>query len=1168
MTDNGGGAPGNRASDADGDSWFKPSENRYRSQSEYQDPLEEDAAANPGEDGAVFPDSGGYAGLSASRPAMVEPYPDALGGPPSAPGISYPGAGTSAYEPVTRFPGEDPLAQREPEAPATGGYPGIAASAEVPLPPEEPAREAGEPASQGPYRDSWAGRGQDSGSDRDPLTPQAPPSAGWGSEGSSDSAPWSPQGASDQDPYSRPGQEPGSALGGPLDSGMPHASASGAGDPWGSEGSSDSAPWSPQGGPGSSDSGREPWDPEIPGHPRVPGGTRDSWASDDPAFTADPRTSQDSFSASGREAWDPEAPASGSAMGGSPDSGTHTSASGADPFSGPGREPWDPEAPVPGAVPGGPDSGPGRDSWGSEGSSDSAPWSPQGGPGSSDSGREPWDPAGPVSGSAPGGSSDSGTDRDPWSPEGADPWSPRATASGADPFPGSGPESWDPEDSGRSRVPGGTRDSWSSDDPAHTSDPRSSQDPLSGSGREAWDPEAPLSGSALGGSPDSGTPYGSASGPDPFSASSREPWDPEAPVTGSAVGGSPDSGRDSWSPEGADSRIPFAPRDSDTEWSAQGAGAFGDSWSSRDSAAADSFSGSVSEPWDPEAPASGSTGSPDSRGPHASGTADSWGSESSSDPAPWSPLSSDSSASDSGADPFPGSAGQPWNPEAPASGSALGGSPDSWSPHASASGADGDAWASRESASGSEPLSGPGSEPWSPEGSDPLGSAPASGWGHRSSDDSGLASDARREPWGSDGPGEDPLMPQASGPGQEPWGTRDSALDRDPRQGSASDARDPLDPETPWSASGPGEELWKSDREQSGEWSGTGGLDSWSPSEDTGDTWKGSGTTEPWAEQTERPWSDHHTPSYGGDRYDDELSPRPAEERGDRYDDELSPAPEQGGSGNTWAFDRNDPRLPDVVRDAERRRRESPQEPAYADWGSEDAPAEPDTGTLSAAVPGSDDPLAAIADMQSRARSKDPLDDEDDRPWDDAEDQRWDEAPAEGDDSWRGGEGATQMFTAPSFDSEPDTGRREEYEDERDDRAESDYEDDFTPADYGMPERPKQAKRRRDKIAEDFPGFDEARDDGDYPGYDSIDFLADTEPGANVTMWLGIASLVPFVGVITAILALFVTGPKAKRAIRESRGTLDGLGLITTGTVFAVIGVLVTVISLVMWFVL
>ncbi|WP_026119483.1 hypothetical protein [Nocardiopsis ganjiahuensis] len=916
MTDNGGGSPGNRGSEADADSWFKPSENRNRKQSEYQDPLENEGASegDAPAGGAVFPDSGGYAGLSASRPAMVEPYPDALGGPPAAeqpqfvPGaISYPGAGTSAYQPVTRIPGDsDPLGTprddndpgggtEESVSPApTGGYPGIAASAQVPLPPEDP-ESPSEPA-----HDSWAT------------------------------------------------------------------------------------------------------------------GTNDSWAPE-PA----------------REAPAPETPA---------------------------------EAPA-------------DDTWAADAPADA--WSRQ-------------EPAAPA----------------------ADTWSPEPSAPAAD--------AWSSE------PPVPATDAWSKQPPAPATDAWSRQEPAAPAA-DAWSPE------------------------------------PSAPAA------------DAWSPE------PPAP---------------------------------ATDAWTPEPPAP---------------VADAWSKQ---EPAP---------ATDA------------WTPPAE----------DSWAPQASP-----------------EPAAPPVGEPWAPQ------------------------------------------------PAQDAW-------------------------------EAPAEELWKPEpaQEQPSEWQGTGGLDSWSPAPDTGDEWKGAGTTEPWAEPAAQPWADHaHTPSPGSDRYDDELSPRPAppldgpaartaDQYGERYDDELSPSfsdavpADQGGlgsgSGNTWAFDRNDPRLPDVVRDAERRRRESaPEKPSFTEWGAdtgwdggtgEERPAEqegnPDTGELSAAVPTSSDPLAAIADMQSRAKAKEtsepqdelgsePGQEWDERPWDAPAraEAAWDPQPAEepapaswegtpsaGDDSWRGGEGATQMFTAPSFDRAPGLGGRgydelgyddrgqdargydERGYDERDhgaqghgelgyddrgqgvrgyedrehgelgyedrdhgaaaygeqghdelgygergygeadydelggpaadrgpvaagvpsdlgsgpsfdqgpfdqgadgrdregqpaeDRApegESDYEDGFTPADYGMPERPKPSRRRRDRIAEDFPGFDDATESGDYPGYDSIDFLADTEPGANVTLWLGVASLIPGLGVITAVLALFVTGPKAKKAIRESRGALDGLGRITAGTVFAVIGIVVTVISLAIWLVL
>src|SRR5699024_12455986 len=106
-----------------------------------------------------------------------------------------------------------------------------------------------------------------------------------------------------------------------------------------------------------------------------------------------------------------------------------------------------------------------------------------------------------------------------------------------------------------------------------------------------------------------------------------------------------------------------------------------------------------------------------------------------------------------------------------------------------------------------------------------------------------------------------------------------------------------------------------------------------------------------------------------------------------------------------------------------------------------------------------------------------------------------------------------------------------------------------------MPERPQRGSRRRRSISEDFPGFDApssdwGEEDG-YPGYDGVDFLADTERGATVTLWRGVASLLPFVGGITGLLSLLVTGPKAKRAIQESRGAVDGYGGSQIGTAFA-----------------
>ncbi len=529
----------------------------------------------------------------------------------------------------------------------------------------------------------------------------------------------------------------------------------------------------------------------------------------------------------------------------------------------------------------------------------------------------------------------------------------------------------------------------------------------------------------------------------------------------------------------------------------------------------------------------------------------------------------------------------------------------------------------------------------------------------------------------------------------------------------------------------------------------TDGLDDRAPDQSPAPDREATGAAEPWAGSRSERWSDP-APSYLEDRRH-EASPAQdpllGERSGQRYTepyDELSapsrysvPADDGAlgtGSGNTWAFDRDDPRLPEVVREAERRRRgDTGFEPTGLDEIGTERDNGPDTGALSAAVPSSEDPLAAIANMQSRAKAKET-----------EEPQAYGPDPVD-EPSWsRGADNATQMFDRPAYDEEPsaygtgtgpamphdelgfdgrglddygtagarsidrapdapaggdrniggydepvyydrgytdqgyaaqgyteqghrgsgypeqglgdrayDEGAYEErtYDDPGydgrsygdqgyDDRVrdelgfddrpapsaaglpsdlaspfgsrpqgpagawndapdddptdapdddptdapddgpepryevaeeqvaeeeDPEYEDGFTPADYGMTERPRSNRRRRDRIVEDFPGFEDRPLGGEagdsYPGYDSVDFLADTDPGATRTLWLGLASLIPFLGVITAILALFVTGPKAKKEIRGSRGTLDGLGLITTGTVFAVVGIVVTVIS-------
>ncbi|MFE1393578.1 hypothetical protein ACFW3Z_11930 [Nocardiopsis alba] len=1049
MTDNGGGEPGNRSPGGDADSWFKPSENRFRKQSEYQDPMDEQGVPEgdaPADGAAVFPDSGGYAGLSASRPALADPYPDALGVPPSAhrvdpspasseptaaPGaLSYPGAGTSAYQPLTRVPGEPRPAWEGPGAPERPSEPRTpsfgAEGGEEPWGSTEPAWS----------NDPGTGGGALSGPETAPIPTEAP---AWGTPESS---------------HDLPGSET-------------HEPSA-----WGSVPSSF----------GSVEPGTErPFEPEP---------------SDAPAAW-EPRTEES-----------PEAPSWGS-------SDTSHGPLAADPVE---TSAWDQP---------------------SGGAAEPSAWDV---PETSRNHAEPsaWGPSEP----------EELTERAPSE-------APFETFGGQTPDrPGPPEASWTPDTGSEAAA-------WGSPEPSRDLPGSEPEEP------SAWGATAPSFGSV---EPSYENALEAETSENPFRDPLEATRDPLAadPVETSA-----------WDPSSGGAAEPSA---WDTPEASGGLGE--DSWDRRPE------TGTFDEPasgWDTDA----AEPSWESRSPSLEETPE----------------------------PFP-----------------TGGYPGI-------------------AASAEVPLP--------PEGAEDVERVPAPDtWASTSTD---AWSDS---PSGNAGPLGDVQEDRAWA--AEPSSPTNTDAWNDPR--AWGDDADPL-------SDAPRE--WRDTEERSPFTSGDEGRPAWGE----GDPLSDPGTFR----------RDDPTPSYDGDGYDDELSPRSSrtshdryEERADdplaggssyddryeddRYEDELSakPAapgtfPDDGGlgagSGNTWAFDRDDLRLPDVVRDAERRRREAaPEGPTYREWGedplSDERSAAPDTGELSAAVPASDDPLAAIADMQSRAREKEP--------WGEDEDGYADEyrGPAEPEASWnRGAAGATQMFTAPSFDEGPsdrasygpgddspfadDRGYPDRPHDDRgygdlddfgpdeDDRfyderggfdarggpapasagipsdlgggplydqggsAEAwngptdrpasieddqnvpvedegrddpEYDDGFTPADYGMSERPRPAKRRRDRIAEDFPGFEDrplGGEPGDaYPGYDSVDFLADTEPGANLTLWLGVASLIPGLGVITAIIALFVTGPKAKRAIRESRGELDGLGLITTGTVFAVIGILVTVISVAIWLIL
>ncbi|MGW9346169.1 hypothetical protein, partial [Nocardiopsis flavescens] len=436
----------------------------------------------------------------------------------------------------------------------------------------------------------------------------------------------------------------------------------------------------------------------------------------------------------------------------------------------------------------------------------------------------------------------------------------------------------------------------------------------------------------------------------------------------------------------------------------------------------------------------------------------------------------------------------------------------------------------------SDPLGGDTRPAWESGAADPLGGDTRPSWDSEGAgrspawgaDDSAPLGGDARPSWDSEGSGRsaawdsDPLggdtRPSwdSEGAGRSPaWGAGDSdalggdtrstwgADDSDPLGGDTRPARDLDDrPDTPWGADPLAADGGRAGADVDPLTDGSYGVrgDDRGTSRGPDDDPLGDGRD---AEQGSEPdpwgWSRDADAAPGPVRTPDSREERPSTPWTDVPEpDAWDESP--GATGNTWAFDRNDPRLPDVVREAERRRRE--------ERGTE--------------VP--EDPLAAIAEAQSRAAAADP--------------------------------GATQMIDPVEEDEAPAA-------------DDPDYDDGFTPADYGMPVKPKAKKRRKDVIAEEFPGFEDRPLGGEagdsYPGYDSVDFLADTDRGAVATLWLGVASLIPGVGLVTALLALLVTGPRAKRAIRGSNGTLDGLGFITGGTVFAVLGILVTVISVAIW---
>lgn len=392
---------------------------------------------------------------------------------------------------------------------------------------------------------------------------------------------------------------------------------------------------------------------------------------------------------------------------------------------------------------------------------------------------------------------------------------------------------------------------------------------------------------------------------------------------------------------------------------------------------------STSEPWSRDLPDLGTSGAGEARpleGENQAASAD-----------PWAPGASAGGAADWGArvpgaepwrptDAFSENAAPSWTPEPGGPGDAdIPRSDRSWESSASLSG-----WGAGTYPSGSDARDGgtysSGWGGWSPDGGDPArpgtgqgqdasaGSAPwtptqTTGWQGPEPDD-GSRLEGAGEPW---------RPTEASPGGTAPWDT-----------GSA------VDGPGAWSPGAPSAEPWRSADPAPGEsgqdWrprledSGSEAPRAWEPTGDYGASWSPAGPSEPWS-----------------DGYDDELSPSPPPLSSPPPAPQESPGGLGTGSGNTWAFDRNDPRLPDAVREAERRRRESAaQPPQYSDWGG---PGDPAAGGPSTSVPSLDDPLAAIADMQSRERERD-------EQGTDFSDQR------EPGTDWQGPDGATQMFDA------------------------------------------------------------------------------------------------------------------------------------------------------------
>ncbi|TQN33052.1 hypothetical protein FHX37_3046 [Haloactinospora alba] len=332
------------------------------------------------------------------------------------------------------------------------------------------------------------------------------------------------------------------------------------------------------------------------------------------------------------------------------------------------------------------------------------------------------------------------------------------------------------------------------------------------------------------------------------------------------------------------------------------------------------------------------------------------------------------------------------------------------------------------------------------------------------------------------------------------------------------------------------------------------------------------------------------------------------------------------GSGNTWAFSREDPQLPDSVRQAgiraEERRGAAPDAPAGHEtggWSAEGGTTGFDSGFAAGTAPaegavpqdGGADPLAdghgRAGGPQAPSYDADPLGS-----------GGWYDIGASagaGTDTWYGagtgqppepepdsgtasdsGTGTQAMPAVPQDEGTDPLAGGGPPEDARSGAWPRPYPEDvaYGPAGArsGPPEEewnggafretpppegeagageqePSVEPSRSAPIPEgEFPDFDErsadaAADVDPYPGYDNIDYWPETDPGALSTVWLGVLSLVPVIGVASAAVVLLLTAPKARTSIAESGGELEGVKLVTAGVAMAWAGIALFVVEVV-----